>query len=474
MRIDLHLPDLPVPRLTEALLRGPSRILQDVSRRNRARFEQGTETKQFKNRKEELIRRLQHRATTGESFEQASDVVGRERLLLSLYLEYLGRADATWLPAFDNKRAIDLLGNSGADWHPGRQRQVTLLFFTHFDKLTALQLLCVLLNRAYASNELGGYGDVRVQRWREQRKTIFDLAGPEKIARQTTGAETLPEVMERFGVPNNGRFAEKLRQVFLLHGIKVAPLGRETSVFAEVEKLKNERASGNLLMGAAALKIMVQRVAAEGGRKWSDDWSRWIIRFGCDPRYGRASAENAKWWGWATDAEIHLAQQGITGLTLRFFINFLRNSLSGTGKEEQFALRSRFLLALFDAGKIRNARLVLNRSAIQQLAPKYRDPGTVALLLGTTDQTSMVCLNCADDIFIIEGTHTFGLRMFHRIFPIDGFWDHPRKTYQDRHLRISPADCPVFLRHSHSGNWVNKFFYELRTKFHIEWDDVRI
>jgi hypothetical protein len=474
MDIDLHLSDLQLPRLTEALLRRPIKILEDVSQRNRTRFEQGTETKQFKNRKEELIRRLQHRATTGESFEQASDVVGRERLLLSLYLEYFGRADATWLPAFDNRITIALLGNSGADWHPGRQRQVTLLFFTQFDKLTALPLLCVLLNKAYASTELGGYGDVRFQMWREQRKTIFDLAGPEKIAMQTTGAETLPKVMERFGVPNNGRFAEKLRQVFLLHAIKVAPFGKETQIFPEVETLKNEYVPGNLLMGAAALKIMVQRVAVEGGRKWSEEWSRWIIRFGCDPRYGRSSAESAKWWGWATDTELYLAQQGITGLTLRFFINFLRSSLNGTGKEEQFALRSRFLLALFDAGKIRNARLVLNRSAIQQLAPKYRDPGTVALLLGTTDQTSMVCLNCANDIFIIEGTHAFGLRMFHRSFPIDGFWDHPRKSYQDRHLRISQAACPVFLRHSHSGKWVDKFFYELRTKFHIEWDDVRI
>jgi len=152
MDLDFHLSDLQSPRLTEALLRRPTKLLDDVSQRDRARFEQGIETKQFKNRKEELIRRLKQRATSGESFEQASEVVGRERLLLSLYLEYFGRSDATWLPAFDNRIAIQLLGNSGTDWHPGRQRKVTLLFFTHFEKLPALQFLCVLLNRCVCFN----------------------------------------------------------------------------------------------------------------------------------------------------------------------------------------------------------------------------------------------------------------------------------------------------------------------------------
>jgi hypothetical protein len=472
MRVELHLLDLPAPRLTETLLRGPSATLQKISHRNRNRFEQSTETKQFKNRKEDLMRRLQRRSTTGDSFEQATDVVGRERLLLSLYLEYCGRTDSNWLPPFNTEIARSLLGVAGENWHKGRRRQVALLFFTRFDQLAALPFLCTRLAEAYAPPEPSESGPART--WHEQRSTVFDPAGPENIAKKIKREESFSQLMERFGVPNDGRFVEKLRQVFLLNEIKTAPLGKETSVFAEIETLKNERVSGNLLMGAAALKIMVQRVAKEGGRKWCGDWPRWITGFGCDPRYGRASAEGAKWWGWATDTELRLAQQGITGLTLRFFIKFLRNSLSGTEMESQFTIRSRFLLALFEAGKIQHARLLLNGPAYQRLDRKYRDPWTVALLRGTTDQTNIVCLRCTDDIYIIEGTHTFGLRMFHRNFPIDGFWERPSKAYQDKNLRISPVDCPVFLRHRQSGNWVNKFFDELHAKFHVEWSDVSI
>jgi hypothetical protein len=113
--------------------------------------------------------------------------------------------------------------------------------------------------------------------------------------------------MERFAIPSDGRFAECLRQVFLLNAVRDCPLGEEIPALADIESLKSERASSTQPMGAAALEIMVQRVANEGGRKWSGDWSNWITKLGCDPRHGRATAESAKWWGWATDDEFRLA-----------------------------------------------------------------------------------------------------------------------------------------------------------------------
>lgn len=259
-----------------------------------------------------------------------------------------------------------------------------------------------------------------------------------------------------------------------MNKIKKVAFGESLSDFTEIEKHKNERVSGNLFVGSAALKIMIQRVVQEGKGKWQGDWSNWITRFGCDPRNGRSSAEGAKWWEWATDSEFRLAQQGVTGLTLRFFIEFLRNSLMGTPNARQFVHRSQFLLALFEADKICDARMVLNSYTLQHLPKQYRDRRTVALLKGAIDQTSMICLKCRDDLYIIEGTHNFRLRMFHRQFPINDFWDLPCDSYQNHDLRISPHKCPVSLVHGYSGNWINKFFNELSEKFHIEWNDVDI
>ncbi|MDD3948819.1 MAG: EH signature domain-containing protein [Anaerolineaceae bacterium] len=473
MRNDFNLADLTRPHLSEALLKDPLTKIREIAQRNLQRLRNCYETKPFKNRKEELIKRLQRRRLSNESFDQATDVFGRERLLLSLYQEYFDREDAkSWLPPFDIDIACSLLGNNGSNWHAGRRRQITLLFFTHFDSLAGLSFVCDRLLEAYDFSNPGRTD--RAWTWEAQRKVIFNVNGPETIAKQARVEENFPQLMERFEIPNRGRFAEKLRQVMLLNAIKIVPIGEVSKEFKEIEILKGERVTGDQLMGAAALKIIVQRVAGEGGRKWTGMWPPWITRFGCDPRYGRATIESNKWWAWATDSELRLAQQGVTGLTLKFFINFLKTSLEGTGKSAQFSLRARFLMALFEAGKIQNARLVLHPSPYRQFPPEHRDPFNVARLSGAPDQTSMVCLQCVDDIYIIEGTHTFGLRMFYKRFPIDKFWDQPKKTYHDSELRVSPSNCPIFIRHTQSGSWVSKFFQRIRTTFHVEWNEMRM
>lgn len=473
MIINFVLPDLPTPRLTEAILRGPSKTLTEISDRNRLRFKQGNETGAFRNRKDELIRQLKNRNNTVKSFDQATDVLGRERLLLSIYMDHLGQQGRqNWLPDFDNKIAKSILGDDGRSWHGGRRRQVTLLYFTHFDNIAALSFLCSRLIEAFSNTVFNE--TEQMWPWHEHNKLVFDPTGPENIATRLKVGEDISKLMSRFAIPNQGRFTEQLRQHILLNKIKKVAFGESLPDFTEIEKHKNERVSGNLFVGSAALKIMIQRVVQEGRGKWQGDWSNWIIRFGCDPRYGRSSAEGAKWWEWATDSEFRLAQQGVTGLTLRFFIEFLRKSLIGTPNERQFVHRSQFLLALFEADKICNARMVLNSYTLQHLPKEFRDRGTVALLKGAIDQTSMICLKCRDDVYIIEGTHNFRLRMFHRQFPIKDFWDLPCDSYQNQALRISPNKCPVSLVHGYSGSWIYKFFNELSEKFHIYWNDVDI
>lgn len=368
MTLDLRLSVLPVPRITALQLVGATQTLHEINNRNLAKSSHGAESSQFKNRKEEMKRRLMARGKT-VTFEQATNENGRERLLLSFYLEYAARSDAPWLPEFDTSIANSVLGASGREWHAGRRRQATQLFFTHFDKLpvTGLSRLCALLVEAYESMVSVGQGPVVL--WRHHRKFLFNPQGHQSVARSAKADETLPSLMERYAIPCDGRFAECLRQAILLNAVKDCPIGKEIPSLAEIAspEIKEKRASASHLMGAAALQIMVQRVAKEGGRKWSGDWPHWITKLGCDPRFGRSTAEGAKWWGWATDDELRLAQQGITGLTLRFFIEFLRRSLQGTDKEPQFKLRSRFLLGLYESGKIQSARLALNWTAYERV-----------------------------------------------------------------------------------------------------------
>ena len=467
MNIELSLNEIRPPKDFGFTLEKPIRVLRQIADKNRKKFEGGHETVNFQNRKEDLVRKLKSRSRM--TFEQVTDIVGRQRLLLSIYITYLGSPNSGWLPSFDQRIAASLLGENGMKWRLGRTLQVTRLFFTHFEKIIALQVLCERLREAYSSENSKKSNNRNMVIWTESNSSLFSESGPKNIADQAKTSETLPNLMKRFSIPKEGNFSEKLRQVYLLNKLDEVPFGKVNSAFSEIEDLKEELASNNFHMGAAALQKLVTRVKEENNGKWAGDWNKWIKRFGCDPRYGRRNAEGTKWWGWAIDSELRIAMQGITELNLQFFINFLKNSLEGTPKESQFEGRARFLMDIFESGKIDSARLALNKSDYITLDQKYRDPQSVAILKSTADKTSMICLRCVDNIFIIEGTYSFGLRVFHREFPIKNFWEEPRDFYMDSSLRVSPRQCPVFIRHDKGGNWVRKFFEELRSKFHVEW-----
>jgi hypothetical protein len=474
MRLDLKLPEIPRPSFGEALLRRPTADLAKIKTRNEERWGTSVGSRVFENRKEILRQRLQGAVNPENELEkiQASEV-GWQRLLLSLYVESHGQ---NWLPAFEEGVASLVLGNDGSAWSAARRRQAATLFFERFESLPARAFLAARLRSAFASSS--DSSSANFVAWARERNVIFQTDGPERAAKSAKKGELLQGLLERYAIPVKGEYAIKLRQVYLLETLQRCPFGEEPDVLREIETDRDKTAVDALHLGAAALRILVARVEVKG--IWPETWQKCIIRLGCDPRLGRHTAEGAKWWRWASDSQLRLAQQGVTGLTLRFFIEFLEQSLKGTNKESQFALRSRFLLALFAAGKILDTRLCLNWNQLQQMngamAVNEIESGSyqhyVAHLSDTTEKTSMICLRCVDDIFIIEGTHTFGLRVYRGKFPIDGFWDRSRKTYQDRELRLRTD----FIAHDQWGRWVEKFFADLRRKHHLEdnWRDVHL
>jgi hypothetical protein len=477
MRLDLKLPELPNPRLSEALLRRPLADLIKIKTRNEERWGAGTGSRIFENRKEKLRKRLQGAISPKKELEKIRETeVGWQRLLLSLYIESNGQA---WLPVFDDAVASDVLGSNGVAWTASRRRQAVNLFFDRFDTIPALSFLATQLRSAF-DNRSTAYGANEVA-WKRHRKEIFQTDGPARIAKAAEKGEALQQLIERFGIPSKGCYSDSLRRIYLLKSLEDCRLGEEPDTLEGIEEAKEQLGVDAVtqFLGAAALRILVERVEREGGHKWPDAWQKWIVRLGCDPRVGRVG-EGVRWWGWANDSQLRLAQQGVTGLTLKFFIQFLEQSLRGTEKEPQFALRSRFLLALFAAGKIQDTRLCLNWAQLQQMngamAVNEIERGSyqhyVAHLSDTTDKTSMICLKCVDDIFIVEGTHTFGLRVYRGGFPINGFWERSRKTYQDRELRLGRD----YIAHDQWGRWVEKFFSELRRKHHLEnnWREVKI
>ena len=52
------------------------------------------------------------------------------------------------------------------------------------------------------------------------RRLLFTPNGPSNISSQAKISQNLAQLIERFAIPRQGQFVEKLRQIFLLNKIK--------------------------------------------------------------------------------------------------------------------------------------------------------------------------------------------------------------------------------------------------------------
>lgn len=457
MHLDLKLSDLS-PNVGEAALRLPLAGLMRLTERNEQKWGRGASSPTGESRKEKLRQRLQVASNPRKELTSILKAeVGSLPLLLNLYLEFHGNQ---WLPPFDDSVAGEILSGIST-WNRHRRRQAARLFFEKFEELPAVSLLASQLRSAYADGQTVS-GD-QEKAWVRERNIIFHADGPLRTAQGVRNGETLPQLMERHGIPAKGGFAVKLRQVYLIESLKRCPLGHEPEALREIEMERNKSAGSNLLLGAAALREMIIRVEREGRGQWPESWQKWIIRLGCDPRLGRHTAEGARWWGWATDSQWELAVQGMIGWNLDIFFDFL----TGTVSTHQWMERRNFLVKLLKSGRIRDARIALNTRSIALMPKAMRDSTNLATLSSTTEDTCIIGLRCTDDFYLLEGTHSFSLRGFHRSFPVKGFWDLRRKVFTDEELRVPRAQCHIYR--PHIGDWVWYFLRDLREDLHIEW-----
>ena len=472
MPIELSLKALPVPQIGVALLSPANQILEKITGNNLAKATQGSESPVFKNRKEEMKRRLSQRSK-GSTFEQVTDVVGRERILLSLYLEYGVRSDASsWLPKFDEVVANSVLGGNGREWHAGRRRQATQLFFTHFDRLPALSEVCDRLLESYSA--IDAHASSLAIIWQQNRSTIFAIDGPQRVALAAKERETLSELMARFAIPNKNeeRFSARLKECFLLARLQMTEVGQGQEILQELEAMRTLPYQMGVTLGAAALRIMTRKVLESRG-EWKGDWPAWILRIGCDPSLPASSEQFGKWWGcWhPTRAELDCAQRGINRQTLEYFIQFLEVSLSGTAGYDQFEARASFLRWLDDTRKILRFKLLLHPRAFQALPSAYRQQRhRVAQIEGTGQGTSVIVIECIDEVWIAEGTHSFAIRAFRQEFPV------PEVFLEDRHSYLYSTftqgamhrDSCAGIWKAHMGDWISNLLWQMQWKFHIE------
>ncbi len=409
-------------------------------------------------------------------FGEATNIVGRERLLLTLYLLDQGHG---YMQPLDDGMCQELLGNGSELRKLSRLRQAAHLFFAHFDHLPGHSTLGRLLRNALARPDAESHRLVQAKCWRESRESLFTSDGPQRFVAQVRVGEKLSDAAERCGVPQPSRFLDLARQQYLFRQLEELPIGEDCpSLFQEVTAQASNQLADGEFIGVRALQILIRRCVRENAKALPPRWGERISEFACDPRLPRRSREFAKWWNWANEQERSVALSWFTGRDLEIFLTVLETSLDGEGAR-MFPRRCDFLRKLFRAGKIKDARLVLTRQAFNDVthALPGRTHGAVARM--RSEGISVVCIRC-DDFCFVEGTHSFAIQLFTEL-PIDGFWEKTDLS-TDGSRSIRRFDASDFragrieaVRHVDSRwqQWEGKFIDALAQCFHVAWQGWR-
>lgn len=439
--------------------------------------------RESQNRLEQLIVNLKKRKD-GESFDEVTDVVGRERLILHLYL---GKTDKDiWLPEFTKEIAVSVLGCDGKKWPAQRRWLAVQLFFTQFTNLPACAYLADRLQEAYGSDSICNTEADKT--WHNNSAILFKIDAPRLVAASAKDDETTSEVHKRLGlaaIPSTSVFLKRLNEELLLSKLEGIPLGGGTEILKEfltfVDPKQNIRRKdleyeGGVCMGAAALRILTKRSLKAGG-DWKRDWADWILKLGCDPSLPQSSSEFNRWWGcWQpTRDELLCAQRALNKKTLNFFLEFLEKSLRGTPDYHMYERREWFLRRLQETQKIIRFRLILNETCFYLLPKEFQNQKhRVCRHDGSATGACVIAMECVDDVWMFEGTHNYAIRAFLKRAPSNSFFEYASMKYSALNDGEMHHSCvsKTGIYKKHQGDWIHGntgILRLLRALFRVEW-----
>lgn len=427
-----------------------------------------------------LRERFRDATMQGKSFDWATDVKRKQWALLKLYLTDLDEKSADdYLPEFNENLVVWALGSDKGRVKKHLLRLATYIFFTHFasEHLKCLKMLAAKLQESWQALSSARLApDARV--WSQDAERLFLVDGPVKVAKAWEPGIDVDALIDSYQIPEGSSFHECVLELVLLHRLRTTSLQEPDEELAEQlgkqkERIMQTGSKGRL--GAAAVKILVERSMKEGLFEVPDAWKEEIVHLACDPRTPN-SQEQAKWWGWASQQEKDVAIRSMAKLTIEKFIRLLELSLKGTANEHQFPARKRFLLNLFKLGKVIDARLVMGpnlKDAIDSKTRKSLSPGWIQG--GGDRDRSYICLRCIDEVMLVEGTHSFALRGYVGLssFPIQRFWENSSRSFSQDDFVVPKWRCTtdVYQIH-HQGDWVYGVVSQLR-EYHIDWRGLR-
>lgn len=300
--------------------------------------------------------------------------------------------------------------------------QLIRAFFIHFDGLSkdqGLKAWCEFLKsklKPYMS--VGGASELRV--YAKNADLLFQKDAPRYVVQRARDANIdFDTQIQRLGLTgfSGGRYLTLCRYQYYLQTLVDIDVGENHSVLKEIcrEDVVNAPYADDKLLGHAVLEVLIDRAAAS---QISEAWRSTILTIAGDPRVPKTHTNYQKWWVMLGEKRIALMRGWLSRLDLKIFLKILEQSArdsSNSDMERMFVSRKRFMEGLLSQGHVTESRLFLSDQAIVYLKRHYKKgelPGYAKL---ASPNTSMIYLNLGNDVFMIEGSHSFKLKLMNRL-----------------------------------------------------------
>lgn len=271
---------------------------------------------------------------------------------------------------------------------------------------------------------------------------LFSARGPSEVVAFAKNKQSdLDGVLRELGLNafSNGRFLNLCRYQYYLETLKTIPIGADHEILNEVVKTEviNAHIDDSRLLGHAVLEILIDRSA---GSAISSVWQNVILNIAGDPRVPTSSQNYQKWWVLLGEHRISLMRSWLSRFDLALFLKILQQSAmdsSHSDMERMFESRKCFMQGLLEQGLVSQSRLFLSENAISYLKRHYKQDILPEFARVDSKDTSMIYLNLSGKAHMLEGSHSFKLKLFDQLPSKSNLLDYSVTRFSDFSLRTS-------------------------------------
>lgn len=276
----------------------------------------------------------------------------------------------------------------------------------------------------------------------------------------------LAEIFVKLGLNGyrNGEFCKQANYIYYLETLNTLPVGKPDPILNEIcQESVYEARYQKRKLGHRILEILIDRSQKESG-ELTQAWQDVIMQIAGDPRVPKSMNSFQTWWSLLGEKRIEQMQIWLNKFNLKLFLKILEQSAVDQQNEDMqrmFASRKNFIIGLDNQKMIRNSRLFLTDSARRYIFQHYQR-NKLPSFASVSGISSIIYLQLTNGQHIIEGSHSFKIKLFDQLPEHLRILDYGKLTYDDWWFRSNLEQYARFYKqHDVHLNWLNDISKQL-------------